>query len=518
MKLATRDQVREIDRASIEDYGIDGLVLMENAGRGTAWVIRREFPDARSVAVVAGGGNNAGDGFVVARHLWCRGVDVRVYLTSPVSKLTTDAARNLEPLRRMGVPVERLRADRSNFAPTDVVVDALLGTGLASPVRRPLDGVIGFINSLPSPVVSVDLPSGLDADTGRTLGVAVEADVTVTYGVMKLGLALFPGAALAGKIYLCPITTPPALEAPVRRELVTAASLRTFYGPRYEDTHKGTYGHLLVLAASPGKTGAATLAAHGALRVGTGLVTVGVPESLNPVMETNVIEAMTLPLPENDERCLGRRSVEAALEALAEKKTALLLGPGMSTTQDTAQFLEAVLAASSVPVVLDADALTLLASRPRALRAARGPCVLTPHPGEMGRLMGMGASDVQARRIEVAEACASRYEAWVVLKGARTVISSPDGRTYVNPTGNPGMATGGMGDVLAGAVGGLLAQGLEPLDACRLAVYAHGLAADIYAEVEGEAGMTAMDVADLLPTALKAVLDGKEAEVVSVVP
>jgi len=485
MKLVTRDIVREIDRRTIEDYGIPGLILMENAGRTTAEVIMVEFPEAQRIAVFTGSGNNAGDGFVIARQLISAGLEVTTYLAGNPRKLAGDALTNYNALKKTGADLKRLDKGFGAYAPSDLVVDALFGTGLDRPVRGFLKEVIVFINSLEVPRVAVDLPSGLDADTGQPLGAAVMADVTVTFILPKLGLATHPGVAYAGKVYVADITSPKFLEDGIPYELITFDTVRSFYGPRDEDTHKGTYGHLAVLAGSPGKTGAAMLAARGALKSGTGLVTVGVPEGLNPVFEAAMIEPMTMPLPETDEGSLGPEAVGLALEMLSEGRTALAIGPGISTTERTRRFFKEVLLSCPVPVVIDADGLTILAEEPALLRKLKAPCVITPHPGEMGRLMGKSSREVQGARVEIAGNFAEKYNAYVVLKGARTVVASPDGGIFINPTGNAGMASAGMGDVLTGVVAGFLAQGLGPLEAALLGVFAHGLAGDIFKRTEG---------------------------------
>src|SRR3989304_5406472 len=369
MKLATRDIVREIDRISIEEYGIQGLILMENAGRAVAEVVLDEFPKVKRVAIFAGGGNNGGDGFVVGRHLMNKGLDVTTYLT-------------VDPKKYKG--------------------DALFGTGL----DRKVDGfnreVIDYINSQAVPRVAVDIPSGLDSDTGFPLGVSVKADVTVTFVLPKIGLAIYPGIDYAGKVYVVDITTPRFLEKDIPFELITYDTVREILKPRHPNSHKGTYGHLFILAGSPGKTGAATLAALGGLRVGTGLVTVGIPKSLNPIMEEKITEAMTEPLPETENTTLGKVSIEASKRIISGRKTALAIGPGISTTAETGEFFFEILRSSSLPMVVDADGITLLAQNLKILKKLKVPLVLTPHPGEMSRLIGKTGEEFQRSRISVA--------------------------------------------------------------------------------------------------------------------
>jgi hydroxyethylthiazole kinase-like uncharacterized protein yjeF len=512
MKLATREIIREIDRISIEEYGIPGLILMENAGRAVAKVVLEEFPDAKKIAIFAGGGNNGGDGFVVARHLLGEGLDVTTYLAVDPKKYKGDALTNFEALRKIGGKLVELKNGFSEYKDADLIIDALFGTGLDREVEGFYREIINFINSQPVPRVAIDLPSGLNADTGFPLGVSVKADITVTFVLPKIGLAIYPGVDHAGKVYVVDITTPKFLEKDIPFELITYDTLRKVLKPRRPDTHKGTYGHLFILAGSPGKTGAATLTALGALRVGTGLVTVGIPKSLNPIMEEKLTEAMTEPLPETENSTLGRESIESALKLMSARKTALAIGPGISTTQDTAQFLYEILKSSSIPIVVDADGITLIAQNPKILKELKTPLIITPHPGEMSRLIGKTGEEVQKNRIGVARDFSTMYNVYTVLKGARTVISTPDGRVFINPTGNPGMASGGMGDVLTGVIGGFLAQGYNPTDACTLGVFAHGLAGDLVARKKGEAGIIAGDVTDILPEALREILYGKKEE------
>jgi NAD(P)H-hydrate epimerase len=512
MKLATREIIREIDRVSIEAYGILGLILMENAGRAVAKVVLQDFPDIKKVAIFAGGGNNGGDGFVTARHLISEGLEVTTYLAGDPKKYKGDALINLEALRKIGGGLVRLKRGLSDYKGADLIIDALFGTGLDREVKGFYKEVIDFINSQPVPRIAVDIPSGLDADTGFPLGVSVKADITITFIIPKIGLAVYPGIDYARKIYVADITTPKLLEKDIPSELITYDTVRGILKPRHQDTHKGTYGHLLLLASSPGKTGAATLAALGALRVGTGLVTVGVPKSLNPIIEEKLTEAMTEPLPETKSGTLGKGSIETALKIMSSRKTGLAIGPGISTTQETAGFLYEVLRSSSIPIVVDADGITLISQNLKILKEIKVPIILTPHPGEMSRLIGKTGEEVQKNRIGVARDFSTMYNVYTVLKGARTVISTPDGRVFINPTGNPGMASGGMGDVLTGVIGGFLAQGYNPSDACALGVFTHGLAGDFVAHKKGEAGIIAGDVADFLPETLKEILHGKKGD------
>ncbi len=511
MKLLTAAQMRHCDDRAIHELGIPSAVLMENAGRTTYQILRREFPElAGPVAVVAGRGNNGGDGLVVARYLANDGLPVSVLLLAEPSQLTGDARLNLEIALKLGIDVrpltapEALAAQEPLLAGAALVVDAILGTGLNSEVRGLYRQAIDLINAVPAPVLAVDLPSGLCADSGRVLGAAVRADVTVTYGWPKLGQILSPGRELAGRLWRVDISIPPALAADCQVELAAAAVLRELAPARPPASHKGTYGHLVILAGSPGKTGAAALAALGALRVGAGLVTVGVPASLNPILEVKLTEAMTLPLPEVPGAAVLGEAAWPAIAGFWEGKTAGALGPGLGTHPQTVRLVQELVQRAPAPLVIDADGLNALAEDLDCLKRAGAPLILTPHPGEMGRLVGLSPAQVQADRPGTACRLARDYGVVVVLKGAQSLIAAPDGRLTVNPSGNPALATGGTGDVLTGIIGGLLAQRLSPYDAARLGVYLHGLAADRWAASQGAAGLLAAELAAELPALLAA--------------
>jgi NAD(P)H-hydrate epimerase len=515
MKLVTAAEMRELDRRTIEEVGVPALVLMENAGRTTYQVLRREFPDlAGPVAVVAGRGNNGGDGFVVARYLANDRVPVTVFLLAEKGQVQGDARVNLEILGRMGVEVVEVltEADLSpavhHLSRADLIVDALLGTGLNSPVRGLMAALIDRLNHLRPPILAVDIPSGLCADTGEPLGAAVEADVTVTYGYPKLGQILPPGRDYVGRLWQADISIPPALAEAVKVELAEADDLRRLLPLRPFASHKGTYGHLVVLAGAEGKTGAATLTAEGALRAGAGLVTAACPASLNDILEVKLTEAMTLPLPEAaGARAFGRQSLEPLLEFMAGK-SALALGPGIGTHPETQELVCQVVRRLPQPLVIDADGINCLSRGPRCLPEAVGPRIITPHPGELARLLKISTQEIQARRLQIAREVATEYKVYVVLKGAQTVVAAPDGRASVNPTGNPALASGGAGDVLTGLIGGYLAQGLTPWDAARLGVYLHGLAADYLVEQAGHQGLIAGDLTAVFPELLSEFTQG----------
>ncbi len=510
MKICTRETAREIDRRTIEEFGVPGVVLMENAGRAVARVVIERYPGADGIAVVCGGGNNGGDGFVAARHLLAAGKKVSAHLAQAKDRYSGDAKTNLDALLKMSADVRELGNRLPRAEDADVIVDAVFGTGLARDVGGFYEKLVGFMNDSEKPVVSVDVPSGLDADSGRPMGVAVRADATVTFAHAKLGTCVHPGVEHAGELYVADITTPKALERDLPHELLTFRQCAGLVRKREADSHKGTHGHLLALAGSPGKSGAAVLCALGAIRAGSGLVTLGVPRSIAGAIEEKTTEAMSVSLADSGDGTFSPEAREEAVGLLREKKTALAMGPGVSTSAPASEFVAAVARECEVPLVLDADALNIAAKRPEIFRETKAPVVITPHPGEMARLLGTDVKSVQTDRVGAASGFARRRGCHVVLKGARTVIASPDGEISVNPTGNPAMATGGTGDVLTGVIGGLLAQGYSPRDACRLGVFLHGHAADLLLGETGAAGFTATDISDKIPASASSVLSATE--------
>ena len=512
MRALTTDQMRALDAMAITELGLPSIVLMENAGRLVADAVRRffgEIAEERGVAVVSGTGNNGGDGFVAARHLAAFGLDVSVYLVGDSASVSGDATTNLAILERLGVPVLPI-ADpaawsrhRQAVLDAGVAIDALFGTGLG----RPLDGIHAEIAQAladgDAEVVAVDLPSGVPGDPGAFVGPAVDATLTVTLAAPKLSLVLPPAEQQAGVVLVADIGIPRELQSCLEGpqiDLLDAGDLALWLDPRPADAHKGDFGRVTVVGGSPGKTGAAHLAALSALRSGAGLVTVAVPAPSQPVVAAMAAEYMTLALPELTG---GDRS--AAVEAvLSLDADVIAVGPGLGVSDGAAALVEDLVARSTRPLVLDADALNVLTRLPAAtLSRANAPVVLTPHPGEMARLAGTEVDDVQSRRLEIARDYAAAHGVVVVLKGYRTVIASPDGRVAINATGNPGMATGGTGDVLTGVIAAWLAQIGSAEAAARLGVYLHGLAGDLAAAAEGEVAMIAGDLLDHLGQAAR---------------
>jgi ADP-dependent NAD(P)H-hydrate dehydratase / NAD(P)H-hydrate epimerase len=511
----TAAEMRAIDQGTIE-AGTPGLRLMERAGEAVVLVLRRELGAAlrHGTLVVAGRGNNGGDGLVVARLLRRRRSKVEVVLVGERGALSPDAAANLRRLERAGgrvIALDRIGIDGfvARLRRAGVVVDALFGTGIRSPLDARSIAVIEAMNAAGAPVVAVDVPSGLDADRGVALESAVQATLTVTFAFPKVGLLVHPGVDLAGDVVVADIGIAAAAVDAVRprHALLTGGFLPTRIPLRAPDSHKGTYGHLLVIGGSRGKIGAVAIAARAAFRSGAGLVTVaGASRDLGHVLAVTP-EVMTAALPERGEEPLATKAPRA-IEALLAGKSAVVVGPGLGTGEGAERVLRTVLAAD-LPVVVDADGLNLLAADVGSLRERDAPTVLTPHPGEMARLVGRSTEDVQVDRLALARVLAAESRTVVVLKGSRTIVASPHGDVAINPSGNPGMATGGMGDALAGILGSLLAQGLPPFDAAAAAVHWHGLAGDRVARRHGEAGILASDVIEELGPTLLAERDGE---------
>lgn len=520
MYLVTADEMRAFDTAAIKEYGIAGVVLMENAGRTTFNILREYLGgdvQGLKVSVVAGPGNNGGDGYVIARYLINHGALVHTFLLCPREKIKGDALANLQILEKMTGDIfvvddaESLEEASSVWLDSEVIVDAILGTGIRSEVRAPFRDAILEINRCPGVRLAVDLPSGLDADTGRILGVCVEADLTVTYGFAKLGMALHPGIDYCGQVQIVDISIPQQVveRNPPKATLIHDPDLTEYISLRENaEAHKGVFGHLLVVGGSPGKTGAPAMAARAATRIGAGLVTVGVPASLNPILEAKLTEEMTEPLPEGIPGYLGEAAIDRIM-SLAEGKRCIVLGPGLSTQDGAAAIVLGVLGSYSGWVVIDADGLNVLEGRLDALNSSAARVVITPHPGEMGRLTSLASREVQKNRLGLARNFARDYGVWVVLKGSRTIIASPDSTIWINGTGNPWMASGGQGDVLSGILGGLLVQGIPPEQALPLGVYLHGLAADAIVERTGGRPVPATDVIGELPALISALMENE---------
>ena len=507
MKVVTAAQMQEIDRIAIRERAIPGLALMERAGRAVAdEALERFEPD--SVIILAGKGNNGGDGFVAARWLSKAGVRCKLFLFGDPSELKGDA---LAHYRQMPPEIDsQVRSSAeglaSELASCDLVIDALLGTGARGAAKGLLGEAILAMNASATPVLAVDIPSGLPSDGAAPEGPCVRAAATVTMGLPKVGMLLHPGIEYTGTVTVNDLGFPPDLiESPqLQLNVFGPDEIGSFLPDRPRNGNKGTFGKALILAGSPGMTGAAVLAARAAGRSGAGLILCGVPRELGPVFDQLLVEAVKRPLPSDSEGRFDAASIEAALQ-LAEEADAVALGPGLSTQPGVAEFVAALVERYRGPLILDADGLNVLGREPAALRRRSGPAILTPHPGEMGRLIGKSAAEVQCDRLGVARSFAARYNIIVVLKGAQTVIAEPDGQATINASGNTGLAKGGSGDVLTGLVAGLAAQGLSPARAAQVGVFLHGLAGDLAARRIGVRAMTPGDVIDSLGEAFQTV-------------
>jgi NAD(P)H-hydrate epimerase len=512
MYLATAEIMQKLDQEMITETGIPGAVLMENAGRGVFSFLCSRFPDLRDrrAAIIAGKGNNGGDGFVVARYLANASIDCKVFLLTSKDRVQGDALINLNIIRKMGIPLVEItspaqwKAALAEIRGCQLLIDAIFGTGLTTEIQGFLKDVIEDINKLSFSKVSIDIPSGINASNGRILGACVKADYTITFGLPKVGLVVFPGADYAGTFKIVDISISQSLmdEEKIPYHLLLFDDISDFIMERKADTHKGDFGHLLVLAGSPGKTGAAALTCDAAMRIGTGLVTLGIPRTLNPVMEVKLTEVMTEPLPEGKPGFLGMKAWETIRKVMVGK-TALAIGPGISTGKDISDLIGNIIQETTIPTVIDADGINCLSRDPSILKQGKAPIVLTPHPGEMARLLRCSTQEVQDDRMGLSQNFAQEYGVYVVLKGARTVIAEPNGAVKINPTGNPGMASGGAGDTLTGMIGGLIAQGYPVDRALSIAVFAHGLIGDSIASRRGRIGITAGDIIHGIPETIE---------------
>lgn len=524
MKILTAAQMREIDRIAIEEIGLPGPVLMENAGLQVTAVLRHQLgvESGMRVLVVAGKGNNGGDGLVVARHLHNQGVECPVLLVGRLEEVRGDAALNLKIALKTGVKVIEIKDEaawkksRKILSETPIIVDALFGTGLSSPLQGLYAKVVNDINNSGALVVAVDIPSGLSSDTFQLIGPCVRADLTVALGAPKVAHFFPPAEEYVGELVVADISLPPFLfERPgLNLELVELESLVPYFQPRKRDTHKGTYGHLLIIAGSRGKTGAAAMAARAALKMGAGLVTVATASSCLPLIARSGLEFMTEPLAETESGTIAVEALDQVLE-LIRGKDALLIGPGLSTNPATSAFVLRLLEKIKNfknPVVIDADGLNIISSRPEKLSSLPEKIILTPHPGEFSRLTGLSVSELLQKRLEIVPEFARRHKVCLVLKGYRTLVASPAGQVMVNPTGNPGMASGGTGDVLSGLLASEAMQGADILQAAVNAVFVHGLSGDLAAEKVGEKSLTATDLIKFLPRAIRFIASGGEDE------
>lgn len=501
MHILDSKQMKAIDRRATERFGIPSIVLMENAALAVVDAISDHYPDCDRAAIFCGPGANGGDGFAVARHLEQRGVVPILFVVGDRKKIRGDAAANLTICERLALPMYDITDDDSlnealvHAADADLVVDAIFGTGLDRAPEGLYAETITSLMELGLPIVAVDLPSGANASSAETFEPCVQAALTITFAAPKLCHVFEPAAVNCGEVIVADIAIPIAAieDENVTLALTTPADVRPHFAPRLATTHKGTYGHVVIIAGSPGRSGAAVLAARGAIRSGAGLVTVATDAATAKLVNAGSIESMTY---SGDD-----------LLAFTEGKNAILIGPGLPDDEAGYARVRELVDKIALPLVIDASALNAFAARANQLNPARRPRVITPHPGELARLLGSTAKEINAHRVDVAREAAHITGCVVVLKGFQSLIAEPDGHVTVNPTGNPGMATGGMGDVLGGMIAALLARGIDPFVAATAAVYLHGFAGDMLKEETGDTGLAALDLAERIPLAIKRLRD-----------
>lgn len=517
MKLVTPEQMKGMDSSAIKDYGIPGILLMENAASAVvqqAWSMLGGCSGV-SVIAVAGTGNNGGDAFAAARLLHCKGASVKVYLVGRRESVKGDALANLEMLDRIGIMVNELReasekglADlRNSIADAHLVIDGIFGTGLSRDITGLAADVIRLINDSEKQVLSIDIPSGIDGTDGSIKGICIKADTTVTFCMAKTGLVLNPGCEYTGKLIVADIGIPPCVKDRINADLevLETGTAAACVPKRFNNSNKGDYGRALIITGSTGMTGSGCLAAEAAFRSGAGLTYVGVPESLSAIYGASLTEPIILPLADNGSGTLSRKCTGDIIDRIG-RMNVVAIGPGLTCTEEIKEIVEKVLCECGVPLVIDADALNCISDNTEILKRLKASAVITPHPGEMSRLTGLGIKDIQADRLGTARKFAAEFGVIVVLKGNRTVVALPDGRTFINPTGNPGMASAGAGDVLCGIITGLAAQGAPLEKAACAGVFLHGLAGDLAAGELGMHSLIAGDIIRYLPNAFKSII------------
>jgi ADP-dependent NAD(P)H-hydrate dehydratase / NAD(P)H-hydrate epimerase len=511
MKIVSAAEMREIDRMTSERFGVPSLTLMENAGASVAEFVVAEYPDAKRITVICGKGNNGGDGFVAARRLHEIGREVRVVLLASPADLRGDAAEMFKKMQKEPLVLkshEDLVSDKAQGAfDGDLIVDALLGTGFHPPVSGLYAEAIAAMSAKGVPTVAVDIPSGADADrVGEQAGTVVHADAVVTFTAPRPAHVF--GRLTDGPTVIAPIGSPQeAIDSSLRLDLITPPDIASLLGPRPPAANKGSFGHVLVIGGSLGKAGAAAMAGMSVLRSGAGLATVATPRSVLSTVAGFHPEVMTESLHETEAGTISMRALEYGhIDQLVKGKTVLAIGPGISRNPETSEFVRTIVGKYDLPTVVDADGLNAFEGVAANLNGKRAQLVITPHPGEMGRLLGISAAEVQRDRLNIARNFAGERELIVVLKGYRTLIAQPHGEVWVNPTGNPGMATGGTGDILTGMIAGMIAQNArDVIRAVIAAVYLHGLAGDVARETMGEASLVATDLVRALPEAMRRV-------------
>ncbi len=512
MKVSSVTQMRGMDRQAIERYGIFEDLLMENAGHAVYFMILEVFPSlaGKRFTVFCGLGNNGGDGLVVARKLHSNGARVNVFLLGDPEKYKGSARKNYEIVKGLSLPMKRLtKMEQASYALThcDAVVDAILGTGLSRPVEGLYKEVVQAVNRSGKIVFSVDIPSGINGDTGQVMGIAVRADATATFGLPKLGNLLYPGFEYGGKLHVTHISFPPDIyeSDEVRVEVGIPAPIP----PRDPEAHKGSFGKVLFIAGAQAYLGAPQFSALSFLKAGGGLSYLAAPKGVAPYLGSRSRELVLYPLWETDTGSVSMKNLEG-LKALCPQMDMVVMGPGLSLNEQTQELVRELAKEIPVPLLLDGDGITAVAKDPEVLKQRKAPTVLTPHPGEMARLTGKGIAEVQGNKIELLQETARALKAVIVLKGAHSLVGSPKGQIWINLSGNPGMATAGSGDVLTGTIAAMVCRGFPLEEAVKVGVFLHGLAGDLAADTIGEDGMTAEDIMEMVPVALRTYRDRYE--------
>ncbi|HEY3276512.1 MAG TPA: NAD(P)H-hydrate dehydratase [Syntrophorhabdaceae bacterium] len=517
MNVLSPERMAKYDAYAIKSWGIPSSVLMENAGRSTYRLVKERYLRAgNKVAVVCGRGNNGGDGFVIARYALRDGFPVKVLLVGPQAGLKGDAELNMRLYKSLGGEIVEVR-DGSLHSPeqdleeSDIIIDAIFGTGLSKAVSGIEAMAIEAINSSGKPVVAVDIPSGIDGRSGAPLGVAVKAIHTFTYGYLKLGQLFYPGATHAGRITVIDISLPVHGEAKlgVDAQMVDGEMLRSFFRTRAPWSHKGTFGHAAVIAGSSGKTGAAAMTSLAALRIGAGLVSLVIPESLNAIMEVKLTEAMTYPVPDEGTGHLGLSSYDRITEFVRDKDV-IVIGPGLSQHEETSEVVRRLYVETDKPFVVDADGINAFIGHEDLISEAGRDAVFTPHPGELGRIMGLSPAEINGDRMTAGKKFLEKTGVTLVLKGARTMVFDKDGEVFIIPTGNQALAKGGSGDILTGFIGGCAAQGYSLRESALLGAYLHGYLADRHVEGSSDMDLLAGDLLHGVGKALRDIQGGAD--------
>lgn len=511
MRIVTNDEMRKIDKWSMKSLGIPGIVLMENAGRGCVNILEEYFDlEDLKVLIICGKGNNGGDGFVIGRHLQNRGAIVKIVLVGKGNELKGDALLNYKLAKKSEIElyettdIKRFKRIYNAFNP-DVLVDAIFGTGFKGAPKGIYHKLIEMINNTDTFIFSVDIPSGINGDNGQFDNTCVIADATATMCLPKRGNFLYPGREFCGDLYIVDIGVPYKLINKGPAQIVEFDDVYRLLPPRLPDGNKGTFGNILIIAGARGFSGAAAMAAISALKVGAGLVRLAAPEGIIDALESKLLEVVKVSLPQTREETISVKAIDTLLPHL-EKTDVVVIGPGITTHPETAEFLFKFLPHISMPVVIDADAINIIAQNKKILKKIHAPFILTPHPGELSRLTKITPQEINLRRIDLAPKLAKEFGGVLILKGAPTVIALPKGDIYINPTGNSGLASAGSGDVLVGMISGFLAQNLSSTQASILAVFLHGLCAELGMDKNNEYSLTAGDLIDYIPESINYII------------